>query len=101
VESSTREPSRRIDATAARAAAAPRGKLSFKEQRELSALPAELEGLEREQHALTERMSSPDYYKHGAQAMKGDRTRAQEIEQALATKLERWVELDERSQLAK
>ena len=63
----------------------------------MSALPTELEGLEREQHALTERMSSPDYYKVGAETIKSDRVRAQEIEHTLATKLERWVELDHRA----
>ena len=54
---STRSQSLRVDGSQAR------GKLSFKERRELSGLPAELEELEREQHVLTERMSAPDYYK--------------------------------------
>jgi len=98
VESSTREQAARVDESGARGGATARGKLSFKERRELSALPAELEGLEREQHALTERMSSADYYKHGAEAIKSDRTRAQEIEHVLAAKLERWVDLDARAQ---
>jgi ATP-binding cassette subfamily F protein uup len=98
VESSTREQAARVDESEARGGATARGKLSFKERRELSALPAELEGLEREQHALTERMSSADYYKHGAEAIKSDRTRAQEIEHVLAAKLERWVDLDARAQ---
>jgi len=98
VESSTREQAARVDESGARGGATAGGKLSFKERRELSALPAELEGLEREQHALTERMSSADYYKHGAEAIKSDRTRAQEIEHVLAAKLERWVDLDARAQ---
>ena len=101
VESSTREQAARVDESGARGGATARGKLSFKERRELSALPAELEGLEREQHALTERISSADYYKHGAEAIKSDRTRAQEIEHVLAARLERWVELDTRAQALK
>ena len=44
-------------------------KLSFKEQRELDALPAELEALEREQIALGQRMAALDYHKQGADAM--------------------------------
>ena len=36
-----------------------RTKLSFEERRELEALPDEIEALEREQHALTERMCRP------------------------------------------
>jgi ABC transport system ATP-binding/permease protein len=91
----------RVREPAARDPAVIRAKLTFAERRELEALPAELETLEREQHALTERMSSPEYYKLGAEAMKGDRARAEEIEHALATKLERWVELDAVAQLAR
>ena len=40
-----------------------RAKLTFKEQRELSQLPAEIEALEREQQALSERMSAADYHR--------------------------------------
>jgi ATP-binding cassette subfamily F protein uup len=71
-------------------------RLSFKEQRELEALPAALEALEQEQIALGERMSAADYYKHGADVMRADRARAAEIETLLAAKLERWVELEAR-----
>jgi ATP-binding cassette subfamily F protein uup len=73
-----------------------RTKLSFKEQRELEALPAELEALEREQHALAARMSAPDYYKQDVATLKADRSRAEHIEHALARKFERWGALDAR-----
>jgi ATP-binding cassette subfamily F protein uup len=71
-------------------------KLSFKEQRELAGLPAELEALEREQLQLTEQMASPDYHKRGPEGLKADRARATEIERLLAAKFERWAELDAR-----
>ena len=71
-------------------------RLSFKEQRELEALPAELEALEHEQVALGERMTAPDYYKQGAELLRTDRARATEIEKLLAEKLERWVDLEAR-----
>jgi ATP-binding cassette subfamily F protein uup len=74
-----------------------RTKLSFKEQRELAALPAELESLENEQHALTASMSSADYHKRGAEAIKADRQRAEAIEHLLAAKFERWAELEARA----
>jgi len=83
---------------AQRATVPARIKLSFKEKRELDALPAQLEALEREQHALTLAMSAPDYYARGAAAIKTDRLRAEEIERSLATLLERWVALDARAQ---
>ncbi len=77
---------------------APSGaKLTFAERRELAALPDELEALEREQHALTERMCRADYHKGSIEAIKADRKRAEEVEHALARKFERWGELDARN----
>ena len=87
--------SRAAGGAPARSGAA-RAKLSFAERRELEALPDEIEALEREQHALTERMCLPDYHREGAEKMKADRARAAEIEHALAGKFERWGELDGR-----
>jgi ATP-binding cassette subfamily F protein uup len=74
----------------------PKAKMSFKEQRELAALPAEIEALEQEQQALTARMSSAGYHKQGAEAIKADRQRATDIEQQLAKKYERWETLDQK-----
>ena len=76
---------------------APR-KLTFAERRELEALPDDIEALEREQHELTERMCRPDYHREGPERMKADRTRAAEIEHALAARFERWSELDSRKE---
>jgi len=69
-------------------------KLTFKEQRELDALPSELEALEAEQLALTAAMSEPDYHKRGAAVLKADRERAVEIERLLAERYARWDELE-------
>ncbi len=79
------------------AASRTRAKMSFKEQRELDALPAAIEVLEQEQQALSARMSSGDYHKQGAEAIKADNRRAGEIEQQLAKKYERWEALDQKS----
>jgi ATP-binding cassette subfamily F protein uup len=76
---------------------APQGKLTFAERRELAALPDELEALEREQHALTERMCRLDYHQQSVETIKADRRRAEEIERALAQKFERWGDLDGRN----
>ena len=81
----------------ARSAPASRTRLSFKEQRELEALPAELEALEQEQLALTARMSAADYHRQAPDAIRADRLRATAIEHALAQKFERWGELDARA----
>ncbi|MEP7328125.1 MAG: ATP-binding cassette domain-containing protein [Betaproteobacteria bacterium] len=85
------------DKAAFRAERPPTVKLSFKEQRELAALPAELEALEREQHALTATMCAPDYHKRDAALMKADRARAEAVEHLLAQKFERWAALDARA----
>jgi ATP-binding cassette subfamily F protein uup len=71
--------------------------LSFKEKRELDALPDEIERLEAEQHALTERMCAPGYHQQPGEALKADRQRAADLEHALALRFERWAELDAKS----
>lgn len=91
-------PEAKVAAPAKNAArAAPVKKLSFREQRELEQLPAELEVLEQEQTALAMRMSSAEYHKQGAAQLKADRERAAAIEKLLASKFERWAELDQRA----
>jgi ATP-binding cassette subfamily F protein uup len=79
----------------AAAAAKPRARMSYKDQRELEALPGEIEALEREQSELNARMSSGEYHKQGAQVMRDDSTRAAEIEALLLGKFARWEALEE------
>ncbi|MBK7332596.1 MAG: ATP-binding cassette domain-containing protein [Betaproteobacteria bacterium] len=83
------------------AGAPARVKLSFKEQRELESLPAELEALEREQHEITARMCAPDYHRQGPDVAKRDRQRAEEVEHLLAEKFERWAALEDKAAAAK
>jgi ABC transport system ATP-binding/permease protein len=79
-----------------------RTRLGHKEQRELTSLPGEIEALEGEQATLTNRMSAPDYHLQGAQQIRADRKRLEEIEALLAAKFERWEALEaERSRLAR
>jgi ATP-binding cassette subfamily F protein uup len=75
-------------------------KLSYKENRELEHLPAEIEALERRQSELIAAMSSPDYHKRSSEQIKADRQEAQAIEQALAAKFERWAELEDKKRAA-
>jgi len=102
-------PASAAPAPAAPAAAAPappaprrseRVKLSYNEQRELAALPAELEALENEQAALLARMSAADYHTAGAQQMKADVGRAAEVERLLEEKLARWMALEDKAKAA-
>jgi ATP-binding cassette subfamily F protein uup len=71
-----------------------RAKLSYKDERELAALPQVIEALEREQAEVTARMSSPDYHRGAPEQLRGDRRRMQEIEALLQEKYTRWEALE-------
>jgi ATP-binding cassette subfamily F protein uup len=76
-----------------------RVKLSYKETRELEALPGEIEALEVEQKALFERMHAPDYFRQPPDVLRADQARSAEIEALLMEKLERWHALESRTTL--
>ncbi|MGH8137260.1 MAG: ATP-binding cassette domain-containing protein [Steroidobacteraceae bacterium] len=79
----------------------PRSRLSYKDQRELTSLPDEIEALEQEQTQLTELMSGPGYHLRGAERIRDDRRRCDEIEALLLSKFARWELLEEaRNRLA-
>jgi ATP-binding cassette subfamily F protein uup len=79
---------------AAKATARNAARLGFKEQRELDALPGQIEALEQEQAALQARMAQSDYHRAGPQALRADRVRAGELEALLEEKLARWIALE-------
>ena len=71
-----------------------RKKLSYKETRELQALPGEIAALEAEQKQLAEKMAGPDYYRQPPGVLRADQSRSAEIEALLTEKLERWEALE-------
>ncbi|NCW24930.1 MAG: ABC transporter ATP-binding protein, partial [Betaproteobacteria bacterium] len=73
--------------------AKPRRKLSFKEQRELEDIPLRIDTLETEQAKLQGSMSSADYYRQGAEQMRLDQSRLEQIDETLMALLERWEAL--------
>ena len=73
----------------------PRARMSYKDLRELEALPGEIEALEREQSELNARMGSGEYHRQGQQVMRDDVKRAGEIEELLLAKFARWEALEE------
>jgi ATP-binding cassette subfamily F protein uup len=81
-------------ASAAPAADAPRKKRSFKEQRELESLPAEIETLETEIAALHAALAAPDYYRQPAAVLAGDQARLRDLEARLTTAFARWEALE-------
>jgi len=72
-------------------------KLSHKEQRELAALPATIEGLETEQHALQRRIATPEFYRQDKDKIAAELGRLELIGAKLATAYARWEELEQLS----
>jgi ATP-binding cassette subfamily F protein uup len=82
-------------AAAPAATVAPR-KLSYKEQRELEALPARIEALEAEQKTLSERLADPGFYSREAQNAATVQARVAAIDDELLQAMERWEALGQR-----
>ena len=87
-------------ASAAVPAAAPanppqKKKLSYKETRELEAIPQKIDALEAEQKALAEKLNDPDFCRDPA-AAKAAAARLDAIEEELMLTLERWEALEAR-----
>jgi ATP-binding cassette subfamily F protein uup len=69
-------------------------KLSYKEQRELDALPARIDALEAEARALEARIAAPDFYKEPAASIKDALARAEALKFEVEALYARWQELD-------
>jgi ABC transport system ATP-binding/permease protein len=69
-------------------------KLSFKERRELEALPQRIEDLESRQKALHLEMAAPDYHRQGGPRISAARSELEAIERDLTAAYSRWEELD-------
>ncbi|RLQ20961.1 ATP-binding cassette domain-containing protein [Seongchinamella sediminis] len=69
-------------------------KLSYKDQRELDALPARIESLEAEQAGLEVQMSDPGFYQQEHTVVQAVLDEAARIEAELEQALERWAELE-------
>ena len=81
----------------AKASPVPRKKLSFKEQRELEALPGNIAVLEGEQADLSQRLADPVIYQTDPQAAQKAAERLAAIDDELTTLLERWEILEARA----
>ena len=68
-------------------------KLSYKEQRELEGLPAQMEALEQEQQQLRSALADPDIYSRDPMGAARMHERDAAIEEELLQCLERWEEL--------
>lgn len=71
-------------------------RLSFKEQRELEALPGQIEVLDQELEALRTRLSDPGFYQQTGEAVAGAMARLQALEVELEGVYTRWEALESR-----
>jgi len=71
-------------------------KLSFKEQRELEQLPAQIADLEAEQASISERLADPELYRRQPEDVQKLNQRFAEIDQLLMESLERWEAIESR-----
>lgn len=70
-------------------------KLSYKDQRALDQLPAEIEALEKEQSELSEKLADGSWFVTDADAATQASQRLAEIDDLLLEKMERWDQLEE------
>ncbi len=70
-------------------------RLGFKEKRELEALPAKIEALEREEAEINAALSAPEAYKKPASDLAAWQRRLDEIPAEMEILLARWSELDD------
>ena len=73
-------------------------KLGYREQRELEALPVEIESLEKDIAELEARMSDPDFYDQGHEAVQASAEQLTELQETLDRSIERWTELADRAE---
>ncbi|MDQ7730662.1 ATP-binding cassette domain-containing protein [Halomonas sp. SpR8] len=69
-------------------------KLSYNVQRELDALPAEIERLEGEIAALESEIGDPAFYQQDADAVTAKLQALEKVQKALEIAMERWMELE-------
>ena len=102
--SNARDAERGKGASVAKAAAAapapepekPKGKMSYKDARELEALPGKIAALEKEQETITARLADPASYNDANVNVAALNARVTEIESELLASLERWEALEKK-----
>jgi len=80
--------------------AATKSKLSYKEARELEALPAQLDALESEQAQIAEKLADPALYQSSPQEATALHARSEAIEAELLDALARWEALEAKAAAA-
>ncbi|MGB9128735.1 MAG: ATP-binding cassette domain-containing protein [Thiobacillus sp.] len=90
----------KVSAQPAPAKAVPKSKLSYKEARELEALPAQLAALEAEQAQIAERLADPALYQSSPKDAAALQARSEAIDAELLDVLARWEALEAKAAAA-
>ena len=69
-------------------------RLGYRQQRELDALPQQIEALELAQQQLHEAMAGTDYFHRSATAIASDKQRLEVLDEALSAAYDRWEALE-------
>jgi ATP-binding cassette subfamily F protein uup len=85
----------------ARGRAANPAKLSFKEKKELEALPERIDAIEAEIRMIEQKLASPDFYREPADTVRDTVARLETLRVEHDAALQRWEELDTRQAGAK
>ena len=91
----TAEPAPAPEKPAAPVAEKKTGKLSYKYQRELEALPGQIEAAETEVARLTDAVQQPDFYQRPPAEQQAAFAELEAAQQALDALMERWMQLEE------
>ncbi|MDR2240118.1 MAG: ATP-binding cassette domain-containing protein [Zoogloeaceae bacterium] len=90
-------PPEKREAAVKKRAPRPKDKLSFKESRELEALPDRIAALESEQAGLNARLADPALYRGAPETARALRERLGALEAEIAAAMQRWEELESRA----
>jgi ABC transport system ATP-binding/permease protein len=93
-ETSKRASNAPVPSLAAKKRSDKQRKLTYKEQRELTAVPEKIEALEAEQVELTARMGEPTFYRQGSEKITATMERLQAVKAELEVCYTRWQELE-------
>ncbi len=90
-----RQTGRRAGGEASPATAPAPRRLKWREQRELEALPGQIEELEVRQQAIHDQLADPDLYRDRGEAVAGLQAELSVVQQQLEAAYQRWAELED------
>ncbi|WP_439503790.1 ATP-binding cassette ATPase Uup [Methylophaga sp.] len=88
------KPAAKLEPASAAKSVKKKSTLTYQQQLDLKALPLEIERLEQQIAALTEKMAAADFYQQDANKIKQVQTQMGELEKSLEAAFDKWAELE-------